>query len=247
MSRGEGPDHAQWADSVGAYLLEALPYAERDGFERHVEGCALCRADVESLQVATAALPASVEPLSPPPALKARIMAVVEAEAQLLEAAAGPRADLPERARPRRRRLTLPSIRPAFALACAVALLVVGGLGGALFAGGERGPGTRTVVASVERGDASARLVVGDDASRLEVADLAEPPEGRVYQVWTLREGGKPVPSSALFVPRSDGTASVAVPGSLEGVDQVLVSHEPVGGSRAPTSTPFLSASPSAA
>jgi len=244
VSRGQGPDHAEWADSVGAYLLEALPDAEREGFERHVEGCSLCRADVKGLQVATAALPASVEPLVPPPALKARIMAVVEAEAQLLEAAAGPRADLPEPARPRRRRFTLPSVRPAFALASAVALLVLGGLGGALLTGGERGPGTRTVVASVERGDASAKLVVAEDASRLEVADLAEPPEGRVYQVWTQRKGGKPVPTKALFVPRSDGSASVAVPGSLEGVDQVLVTDEPVGGSPAPTRTPFLSARP---
>lgn len=245
----EGTDHPEWADAVGAYLLEALPDAERAGFERHLETCETCRADVESLRVATDALPVSVEALAPPPALKARIMAVVEAEAELLAAAAGPRADLPEPSPARRRRFSLPALRPAFALASALALLVLGGLGGALLSGddGTGGDRARTVVASVQRGDASARLVVGRDASRLEVSDLPAPPEGRVYQVWTLRRGGTPQPSASLFVPRSDGSATVAVPGSLDGVDQVLVTDEPVGGSPAPTRTPFLSASPRSA
>lgn len=246
MSPSPAPDHGEWADSVGAYLLEALPDGERASFEVHLEACPTCREDVASLQMATDALPVSVEPLVPPPALKARIMAVVEAEAELLAAASGPRADLAEPKR-RRRRFSLPSVRPAFALACALALLVLGGLGGALLDGG--GDGTdneadRTVAASVERGDATAKLVVGKDASRLEVAGLSAPPEGRVYQVWTQRPGGKPEPSTALFVPRSNGTASVAVPGSLDGVEQVLVTDEPSGGSDAPTRTPFLSASP---
>lgn len=256
MSRERQParaDHQQWADSIGAYLLEALPDSERIGFERHVEACATCRDEVESLLVATHALPASVEQLAPPPELKARLMAVVSAEAQLLEAAAGPRADLPEPAvvhergrEPLRRRFRLPALRPAFALACAAALLVLGGLGGVLLGDGssEDGARDRTVVASVERGDASAKLVVGRDASRLEVANLRKPPEDRVFQVWTQRPGGKPVPSTALFVPRADGSASVAVPGSLRGVEEVLVTDEPVGGSKAPTRTPFLSVDP---
>lgn len=246
MSDVQGPDHSEWADAVGAYLLEALPDSERDGFERHLDACALCREDVESLQVARDVLPASVEQLAPPPALKGRIMAVVTAEAQLLEAASGPRADLPEAAPARRRRFALRTLRPAFALATVLGLLVLGGLGGALLrGGGSDGPSTRTVVASVERGDASAKLLVGADASRLEVAKLRKPPEGRVYQVWTRREGSKAYePTTALFVPRPDGTASVAVPGSLDGVGEVAVTDEPVSGSDEPTRTPFLSANP---
>ena len=98
----------------------------------------------------------------------------------------------------------------------------------------------------MEKGDASAKLIVGSEASRLEVADLGKPPEGRVYQVWLQRPGGQPEPTRSLFVPRDDGSASVAVPGSLEGIDQVLVTEEEVGGSDKPTRTPFLSASPRA-
>ena len=196
MNLAQDPDHSEWAAAVGAYLLEALPDSERADFERHLDACAACQDEVENLRVALHALPASVEPLAPPSQLKARIMAVVDAEAQLLEAAAGPRADLPMATPAReRRRFRLPALRPAFALACATALLVLGGLGGVLLGGGSsQEDGARTVVASVERGDATAKLVVAEDASHLEVANLTKPPEGRVYQVWTQRPGGKPEP-----------------------------------------------------
>jgi hypothetical protein len=78
----------------------------------------------------------------------------------------------------------------------------------------------------------------GDDAT-LEVSGMPAPPAGRVYQVWLKREGrDAPVPTSALWLPRSDGSASVAVPGSLEDVEAVLVTGEPAGGSDAPTQLP---------
>ena len=69
------------------------------------------------------------------------------------------------------------------------------------------------------------------------------PPSGRVYQIWLKRPGHAPEPTSALFTPRRDGTATATVPGSLEGVAQMLVTDEPAGGSRQPTTSPLLSAS----
>ena len=47
---------------------------------------------------------------------------------------------------------------------------------------------------------------------------------------------------SSLFVSRRDGTAEAAVPGPLDDADAVLVTREPRGGSRHPTSPPLLSA-----
>jgi anti-sigma-K factor RskA len=41
---------------VGAYVVDALPVAERAGFERHLGGCEQCRDDVRGLREATAAL-----------------------------------------------------------------------------------------------------------------------------------------------------------------------------------------------
>jgi hypothetical protein len=71
--------------------------------------------------------------------------------------------------------------------------------------------------------------------------DLPPPPRGRIYQVWLLRPGASaPEPTPALFGVSTDGSAEVAVPGDLKGVKQVLVTHEPLGGSRAPTRAPIL-------
>jgi len=49
-----------------------------------------------------------------------------------------------------------------------------------------------------------------------------------------------PAPTNALFGVTRAGSASVSIPGDLHGVTEVLVTHEPVGGSSAPTSAPFL-------
>lgn len=232
---GEG--HEDWTDAVGAYLLEAMPDDERQHFERHLESCTVCRAEVESLRVASNALPASVAQLTPPPELRDRIMAVVEAEAELLASASGRDADRPER---RRRRFSLPSLRPPTALAGVVGVLALGiVVGGQL---GDSGPSTETIQAQVNPAraqGAQVKLVRTGGQARLEVRGMPAPPQGRVYQVWLKREGRKaPVPTSALWVPRTDGSASVDVPGSLKDVEAVLVTGEPLGGSDAPTQLP---------
>ena len=235
---GEG--HERWVDAVGAYLLEAMPDDERKSFERHLDSCTICRAEVDSLRVAADALPASVEQLSPPPELRDRIMAIVESEAELL-AAAGSRADLPER---RRRRFTLAALRPATALAAVVVVLAVGIVVGGQLGGSD--PSTQTITAQVDPGrarGAQVKLVRTGDEAKLVVRGMPAPQGGRVYQVWLKREGrAAPEPTSSLWVPRKDGSASVDVPGSLDDVEAVLVTGEPVGGSDAPTQPPTITA-----
>jgi anti-sigma-K factor RskA len=242
------PDHDRWSEDIGAYVLGALPDREREGFERHLAACPQCRREVEELAIAAEALPASAPPVTPPPELKSRIMAVVDAEAALL-AAVGGGADHPEAAaepppRERRggffaRRFTL---RPAFALAACAMLLAVGVVGGVLASGGSD---TRTVTAQVAgpAQGAQAKLVVGENGSQLVMTNFPQPPAGRVYQVWTQKPGQNPQPTDVLWTPLSDGSATVSVPGSLDGVKSVLVSTEPRGGSAAPTSMPVLNAS----
>ena len=90
---------------------------------------------------------------------------------------------------------------------------------------------------------ARASLTVADDRATLKVRDFPAPPSGRVYQVWLKRPGRPPDPTTALFRV-SGGNATVDVPGSMKGVDQVLVTAEPDGGSRAPTRDPVIIAQP---
>jgi hypothetical protein len=237
------PDHERWADAVGSYLLGALPPEEREDFTAHLQACPVCRRDAEELAIAADALPVSVPPVAPPPGLKGRIMAVVESEAELL-AAAGEQADVPPRApaRARARRGFLGGwlLRPGVALACAAVLLVAGGIAGALLAAG--GDETRTVVADTRAPDADVRLQIHDDASMLVARDMPAPPAGRVYQVWIKRPGRDPEPTSVLWSTRRDGSAEVAVPGSLDGVEAVLVTDEPQGGSDVPSKPPVITA-----
>ena len=63
---------------------------------------------------------------------------------------------------------------------------------------------------------------------------LPAPPEGRVYQVWLKPTGLRTAAADAdaLFAPASDGTARRACPARCDGVEQVLVTDEPDGGSR---------------
>lgn len=235
-----GPDHARWADAVGAYLLEALPDDERRDFERHLSRCPVCRRDVDELRVAADALPMSVQPLAPSPMLKERIMDVVRAEAAPAPAPA------PARSARRRRRL-LPGLllRPGVALACAVVLVALGGLAGALLAGGDDGLRSSTaVVDQAQAPGGKVELQSGGGESRLVAEHFPPPPRGRVYQVWLKRPGSDPQPTSVLWSVRSDGTAQVAVPGSLDRVEAVLVTDEPQGGSSRPSKTPVITAKP---
>jgi anti-sigma factor RsiW len=231
--QASGPGHEHWHDASGAYVLGALDETERAAFEEHLAGCPACREEVDQLLPAARALPVSVDPVAPPPSLKAQIMAEVEREASLL-AAAGPEADRPPAAPPGRRRLPqrVPRLVPA---AVAAALLVVGiaiGVGASQLEGGPE----RTVSAQVSGAPgATVELELNGDQGMLMARGLPAPPSGRVYQVWLKRHGHPPVPTAALFVPSREGAAMASVAGSLDDVDQVMVTDEPDGGSPQPT------------
>ena len=244
-------ERCHYADTVAAYLLGALAPSERSEFEQHLASCAQCQADLTSLHVAADALPLAVPPVAPPPQLRERLMATVHAEAELLSAA-GPAADRPRPAR-RRRRFAPLFARPA-ALAGAVGALAVGvavgfGVGSST---SEDQTKTQTVVqvrtvqAAVDARAApggNAVIVLRDGVATLRVRGLPAPPPGKVYEVWLLRRGAQaPSPTDALFSVSTRGSGRVALP-NVRGVEAVLVTAEPDGGSRAPTSQPFINAS----
>lgn len=209
---------------VAAYALGALNDDETRRFEAHLATCELCRSDLAALKPVVDALPAAAEPLQPPPALKKRIMSVVEAEARHQHAAERPR-----------RRWTL-SFRPLPAMAAACALLLAGiGIGVAVL-----GDGTDEIPGQCIRSCEAVAMTVDDGRGTLKVEGMAQPPEGRIYQVWTQRGGEDPKPTDALFTVDDDGSASVDVPGDTGEVDQVLVTDEPPGGSPAPTTAPYI-------
>jgi anti-sigma-K factor RskA len=240
-------------ENVGSYVLHALPDDEYQRFVSHLDGCEDCRREVADLQMAVDTLPLATEQIAPPPELKDRIMAVVHSEAELLQAA-GARADEPEAATaapaapPAERRSwwkrTLLSLRPLPAIGLATAVLAVGVVAGVLVTSGGS-EGTRTVSAKVTLASAPAAhasLSVKGDDGRLSVANFPAAGNGRVYQVWLVKGNAKPT-SAGLFRVTDSGQATFAIPESMKGVDQVMVSVEPGGGSDQPTSQPVAAAS----
>jgi anti-sigma-K factor RskA len=221
-------EHDRFADAAGAYVLGAMPDDERSEYTAHLVTCATCQAEVEELSLAADALPMAAPAMKPPPALKARIMAEVEREAALLASATEPRRET----KPKRRwRWTLPMGAVA-ALAC-TALLA-----GVLLFGG----GASTVPFEVEPSlqAASAELEVDGDKAILVANNLPAPPEGQYYMVW-LVEDGTPKPTSALFTPRGDGSATASVTG-LDDAEAVVVNTEASPDVTAPTSDPVMTA-----
>jgi anti-sigma-K factor RskA len=240
------PQDCRHREDAGTYVLGAMPERDHEAFAAHLAGCAACRDEVAGLQVAVDALPLSAAQVSPPPELRERLMAVVRAEAELLQAA-GPQepAARPSGERTRRPwwRGPLPGLRPVPVAIAACALLALGVAGGVLLSQGS----TTSVPGEVHIASApSARAVlrIHDGEGRLRVSHLPAPPPGKVYQVWLKRPGTAPAPTDALFTVNRQGSASVDVPGDLDGVEQVLVTPEPSGGSQVPTRPPIIVATP---
>lgn len=220
-------------------VVDAAPYVlgaleDGEGYREHLEECATCRAEVSHLQLAVDTLPTSVPQVAAPEALRARVLATVRSEAELLRAA-GSEVDRPTR-RPTRRRTPRVSLAGAgFALAACVAVAV------AIAVSVNSTSPERVTEAQVQNlPGAHASLHQVDNRAELVVSGMPEPPLGKVYEVWLRRGSATVAPTDALFSVTSRGSGSVAVPGNLHGVREVLVTSEPQGGSAHPTSTPVL-------
>src|SRR5262245_7406075 len=120
----------EWRESLGALALGQLPGEERAALEAHLEGCAECRAELESLAGVARLMPLADperfgEAPEVPPLLGERIAATIAAERRV-----------EDRRRKRRRRsfgLAWAGATAAMATAAVLAVLVLtdgGGDGG---------------------------------------------------------------------------------------------------------------------
>ena len=243
MNNDRHLDHEQLRDDLAAYALGALQAEEAEELEDHLEECSRCRELLRWLSPAVDVLPAAVPQRTPPPRLRENLMAVVHSEAE----AAG---TTPQESRQRPserwwRRLSVPVVRPAGALAAA-GLLAAGLAGGYLIGHENLDDQAPTFVEAKPAGElggnpnVSATLELRDGSGTLHVNELPRLPRDRVYEVWIERAGV--MEPSTIFVLDRNGAAAAAIPGPLTGADRVLVTSEPRGGSQRPTSPPVLTA-----
>jgi anti-sigma-K factor RskA len=226
--------------NAAPYVLGALTEEEHEAFRRHIESCAVCREEVAALALVASALPAAAPQLSAPPELKRRVMSSVHEDARRRASKlAGGRGASDSAGAPQRTARAWLRWRPNLAAAALVAAVIA--LAVVVLVPGGGGGGTRVIRAEVLVPRASASLRVSDGHAQLSVAGMPQSAPGRVYQLWTKRSpSGPPVPTDALFTVAADGAASVGVPGSVAGVSEVMVTSEPLGGSRVPTTPPVI-------
>ncbi len=233
--------HCPCSDDTGAWVLRALPEDEARTFASHLDDCDGCRDQVARLQAGADVLPRAVRQVVAPPVVRDRVMTVVTSEASLLAAASDPDdGTAPRRARWKNWAFGL---RPALSAAAACALLALGIGAGVLAGDGESRLETTASVSEVLP-STEAVLRCEDGDVTLRVDGLPAPERGRDYQVWLKPPGEDPRPAGALFVPSSEGKATVEIPADLKGLEAVLVTNEPAGGSPAPTNDPIIAAAP---
>jgi anti-sigma-K factor RskA len=225
---------------TGGYVLDAISEAEREEFERHLQNCPTCDAEVRGLRE-TAARLALACAVTPPARMEQQVLAATYRTRQLPPLPAG---------RPRRERRVQPEralrfphriavLAAAASVAAAVALgitqlsaqhqldhardtaiaRVVTAPDARVEAAGTSAGGNVTVVTS-----AALREAV------VSTSGMASLPSSRVYQVWVMSPSGA---RSAGLMHGSSLLASSVRPG-----DRIGITVEPAGGTTQPTTTP---------
>ena len=235
-----------WHVLTGSYALDALPDFERAEFERHLQHCPSCDAEIRGLRE-TAARLAMARAVQPPPGMEQRVLAAAYQTRQLPPLA-------PEHHHRRRRAQVSqlfagrPGPRRAAALAAAASVAAALALGITQVSTQHQLESTRASGAAITRVVTApdARIektrtsaggsvtVVASAALREAVvtaAGMGSPPPGRVYQVWVMSSSG--ARSAGLMGGRSTLLASAVVPG-----DRIGITVEPAGGTSRPTTTP---------
>jgi hypothetical protein len=239
-------EHDPRLEEAVAFALGSLDPDRVDDFKEHLKTCKRCQEELRWLAPAVRALPEAVEPQTPPPELKVRLMAEVRADVEAEERQA--------KVEERRERsaagggftgwldgLRLGGLtwKPLAGLALVI-LVVAGGIGYVVGNGGGGGGNTHTwELKAEENGGIAAKVVREGEKGEVHLAGLTQLPKGKVLEAWVEREGEvEAVP--ALFAPDKAGNASTTIE-NLEGVTAVMVTREPEGGSKAPTEkVPFV-------
>jgi len=204
---------------TAAYALDALDPPDRQAYEGHLAGCTRCQEDLAELSVAAGALAYAVEPVSPPPLLRDRILEAARAE-----------------------RPNVVPLRPRWAspvaAVAAVAACTAIGLGIWNVSLHNRLNGAQEALRGVPLSGATGSVIVGSHGSgALVVADLHSLPAGKTYEAWVVE--GRAASPAGVFG-GGQGTTVVRLTRPVPRGAVVAVTVEPVGGSRQPTSKPFI-------
>jgi anti-sigma factor RsiW len=200
-----GSDHTRWSEDLAAYMLGALEPPEAAEYERHLEACEHCQGEMRWFEPALQSLPESVERQEPPPRLRQALIAEARADVAQ-EQGRERRSLLPDRLRARFGTRGLQLATGFAVLAFAIAAVTGYEIGKG---GSGADNGGRTVLSTSEHG-IDVKMVREGDGGTLHLAKLHQ------------------------LVPDRKGQAETTI-ADMRGVDTVMVTEEPQGGSETPS------------
>jgi anti-sigma-K factor RskA len=197
---------------AGAYALGAVERDEERAIHAHLAGCDRPHAEVRSLVVAAAIVPASLDAVDPSPRLRARVMASAAATPQDHRRIEQPMSPAVTGDRRWWRFASLPGAVAALALAAAIGLGVWGASLNRQVA--ERDSALAALAAAdvIHSGSGAAGrgwLVERDGEATFVAAAFTPVPSDRLYELWLIDPGGSPT-AVGTFAPDS-GVASVTL------------------------------------
>jgi anti-sigma-K factor RskA len=240
--------HEQFAKDLALYALGSLEGAERQALEKHLEGCASCRHELELLRGDCSLLALTAAGPKPPARARQRLMSAIASEPRLSGAGAAPASERAQRSW--RTNFGRPAL--GWVAAAALALVCIGLL--------RQNSTLQRNVASLQ---AQFQARLDDQGSKLEqanevVATLLDPeatkiellavgnksqprgkaiyqrrnrnliffasnlpplPAEKIYELWLFpANGGAPI-AAGLFKPDGRGSATVVNPPLPEGVE----------------------------
>jgi len=258
--------HEQFAEDLALYALGSLDGTERLALEKHLDGCASCRRELEVLRGDLGLLALTTTGPQPPARARQRLMSAIAAEPRLPAAAPAPE---------RRQRTWWSSFGLlAFRLAATVALAVV-----CVRLVRQNSSLMRDMVSlqarlaeqgdKLEHANQTMATLLDPDAKKIELVAAGNKPQPRgkaiyqrrngnliffasnlpplpaekIYELWLFpANGGAPI-AAGLFKPDARGSATVVNPPLPEGVEakNFAVTLEPESGSHeSPRGTPVI-------
>jgi anti-sigma-K factor RskA len=247
---------------AGSYALDALSAPDRASFERHLQHCASCEAEVRGFRE-TAARLARARTTEPPPAMRQQVLAAAYRTRQLPPLAAdesdrgarrgrlasvvfpaGLRQSQGSAAHRRARRV--PRVLIGAVAACAAAGLAFGivsqvsttpqppaAISSVL---GSHDARSQTVHTSTG-GTLTAVISWDKREAVVTMAHMAALPPQQVYQLWVMGPAGTTTARSAGLLSRT-GQAGPVLAAALKPGDRIGITVEPAGGTALPTTSP---------
>jgi len=241
---------------TGSYVLDAISDDEREEFERHLQACPSCAAEVRGLRE-TAARLALARAVTPPARMEQRVLAATYQTRQLPPLSGDHLRTVRERRRVQAegvlalRRVSWPRRVAVAAAAASVAAAV--SLGAVHLSTQHQldtvrasGAAIVRVVTAPDAHVATARTSAGGSVTVVTSAALRESvvsatgmaalPRDRVYQVWVMSPAGarSAAARSVGLLQDTQLLAAAVTPG-----DRIGITVEPSGGTSQPTTTPI--------